>query len=274
MESQGFSKGIIDFLYGEMTESEKKDFENRLATDVELRKELEDFQKIRHELGTLEDKEVMEPFSTWAQKSSGWFKGPKHRRMVLTPVTAIAASLILLMFVGYVTNFSVSINDQGFQLSFNSDNQHSTPYSFSEEDVKRMLTQEIENNNKMIFSALNENHNALNTRLVGLESNFKSVKSAENQPISGDDLNKFFVQVQDRNTQLLQDYLNQTSTQQQQYFKTMLTEFNDYLQEQRAQDLNVLQTDILELKYSQTQQKLETDQVLSGLISTVSQDKN
>jgi len=275
MESQDFNKELIEYLYGEMTDAEKKTFEEKLSNDPVMQKELEELKQMRSDLTSLEEKEVMEPFSIWAHNKSNWLKGAKRRRsVVLTPITAIAASLVLVMLVGYVTNFSVSLNEQGFQMSFVEAKDKNTQHTITEDDIKRILAQEIEKNNNSIFTTLNEANSALNTRISGLENDFMTSKIAQNQSVSNEDLNKFFVQSQDRNTQLLQNYLNQTSTQQQQYFKTMLTEFNAYLQEQRAQDLNVLQTDILELKYSQTQQKLETDQVLAGLISTVSQDEN
>ena len=41
-------------------------------------------------------------------------------------------------------------------------------------------------------------------------------------------------------------YLKLTSIQQQEYFKTMLTQFNDYMQEQRNEDLTRIQNNLVE----------------------------
>ncbi len=275
MESQDLNRKLIDFLYGEMGSSEKKEFEELLKKDSELRKEMVDLQKMRSDLNKLEEKEVMEPFSIWGGSKSNWINGRKqHRSIVLNPITAIAASLVILMLVGYVTNFSVSINSSGFQLSFNETKQTENPAAITEDDVKRILAHELDQNNQKIQTNLEETRELFNSKLTVLEKTMDDSRNKNDQEITTDDLNQFFVDVQEKNAQLLQDYLSQSSAQQQKYFKTMLTQFNDYIQEQRAEDLTMIQSDLLELKYSQTQQKIATDEVLAGLITTVNQKRN
>jgi len=275
MESQDLNRKLIDYLYGEMNNSEKKEFEELLKKDSELRKEMEELQKMRSDLSLLEEKEVMEPFSIWGGTKSNWLKGRERRQSImLNPITAIAASLVLLMFVGYATNFSVSINSSGFQLSFNKTERSENPANITEDDVKRILARELDQNNHKIQTDLDETRELFNSKLAVLENTIDDSRNKENQEITADDLNQFFVQMQEKNAQLLQDYISQSSAQQQKYFKTMLTQFNDYIQEQRAEDLTMIQSDLLELKYSQTRQKIATDEVLAGLITTVNQKRN
>lgn len=275
MESQDLNRKLIDYLYGEMGSSEKKEFEELLKKDSELRKEMVELQKMRSDLNKLEEKEVMEPFSIWGGSKSNWINGRKqHRSIVLNPITAIAASLVILMLVGYVTNFSVSINSSGFQLSFNETKQTENPAAITEDDVKRILAHELDQNNQKIQTNLEETRELFDSKLAVLEKTMDDSRNKNDQEITTDDLNQFFVDVQEKNAQLLQDYLSQSSAQQQKYFKTMLTQFNDYIQEQRAEDLTMIQSDLLELKYSQTQQKIATDEVLAGLITTVNQKPN
>lgn len=275
MESQDFNNKLIDYLYGEMSADEKKEFEARLTEDPELQKELETLQSTREDLSQLEDKEVMEPFSIWGHTKSGWMGNNNNKRAImLRPITAIAASLIILMVVGFATDFSLRINKEGFQMGFHKTEGSSNKPSITEDDVKRILAQEIEKNNEQIFANLHQTQNTINSKLASLEAVADQSKNTNNQSITSNDLNEFFVNVQSKNAKLLEDYLNQSSQQQQQYFKTMLTQFNEYLQEQRTEDLNFVQSEILQVKYSQKQQKNETDQVLAGLISTVSQSQN
>jgi hypothetical protein len=80
--------------------------------------------------------------------------------------------------------------------------------------------------------------------------------------------------MEDRNGLLLQEYLSQASSQQQAYFKTMLTQFSEYLQDQRVEDLNMIQSELLQLNYTQTQQKIATEEVLAGLITKVNKKQN
>lgn len=275
MESQELKTKLIEYLYGEMENSERTEFEALLSGNSELRKELEELQKMRDDLSALEDKEVMEPFSIWGHKKSNWIKGKRQQRSILlNPITAIAASLIILMLVGYITNFSISINSDGFQMGFNNTGRLKSTAYLTEYDVKRILAQELDQNNNKIQSDLQETEATINSKLAHLENTLNAAQKGNNQTITNDELNNFFVEVQEKNAQLLQDYLNQSSAQQQKYFKTMLTQFNDYIQEQRAEDLTMIQTDLLELQYTQTQQKIATDEVLAGLITTVSQKRN
>ena len=113
MESKDFNQAIIDYLYGEMDHSELKAFEKQIADDPALRKEVESLKSVRGELGRLEDKEVMEPFSIWGHTRTGRMSsGKQPKSILLKPITAIAASLILLMLVGFATNFSLSLNKE------------------------------------------------------------------------------------------------------------------------------------------------------------------
>jgi len=275
MKSQELQQALMDYLYGEMTDTEKKVFEKKLLEESELKKELVALQEVREQLGKLEDKEVMEPFSITSQGGDGWFKGPKMRKVIqLNPIVAIAVSLVIIMLVGYVTRFSVSYNERGFQLGFNLNHEAVSERALTEADVKRILARELRENTNSFQASLTKEKEALQTRLTSLENSIDEVQAKEKQAVTSDDLNQFFIEVQDRNARLLQQYLNQSSTQQQQYFKTMLTQFNDFLQEQRKEDLNEMKSEIIELKYSQIQQKSETDQVLAGLISTVNQNQN
>jgi len=275
MESQDLKAKLIEYLYGEMENSERMEFEDLLSGDSELRRELEELQKMRDDLSVLEDKEVMEPFSIWGHKKSNWIKGKRQQRSILlNPITAIAASLIILMLVGYITNFSISINSDGFQMSFNNTGRLESTAYLTEYDVKRILAQQLDQNNNKIQSDLQETEATINSKLAHLENTLNAAQKGNNQTITNDELNNFFVKVHEKNAQLLQDYLNQSSAQQQKYFKTMLTQFNDYIQEQRAEDLTMIQTDLMELQYTQKQQKMATDEVLAGLITTVSKKRN
>ncbi len=275
MESNDLTKALMEYLYGEMSNSEKKEFETQLAADSKLQKELEELKDVREELAKLEDKEVMEPFSIWGNTRTGLMGARKHRRaIILRPIVAVAASLILLMIIGYAMDFSISLNDQGLVLGFNKPEVAEKPAALTEEDVRRILAQEIENNNSKIFADLNSTKEDMNTRLVGIEASVEKQNKKNSNVISNEELKKFFANMEQQNSELFQQYLSQASAQQQEYFKTMLTQFNDYLQEQRSEDLNMLQTDLLEMKYSQTQQKLETDQAIAKLFTTVSNREN
>lgn len=274
MENQEFNPELMDYLYGEMTADERRIFEHKLESDTELKKELDDLNLVRNSLDELTDKEVMEPFSTWGKTKSTGLLGAFSKRnlIVFRPVTAVAASLLILMLVGYITNFSVSMTDNGFHLGYGKSDLKSEK-SLSEDDIKKLLRQEVAQNNEMLLAKLGSEERDLQNKFSVLEASVASdLKANSTNILTKEDLDNYFSQVENRNTGLMKDYLKLTSNQQQEYLKTMLTQFNEFMQEQRKQDLAMVRNNLIELKQSQSEQKQETDQVLASILSTVNKN--
>lgn len=277
METQDFNKKLMDYIYGEMESAEKKDFEKKLSEDEELRKEFEALDSVRQKLGRLSDKEVMEPFSTWRkQRTQNWFGEQSRRKMIVfRPYAAIAASLVILMILGYLTNFSISINNQGLFLGFNNQVQNTEEKSLSKDEINALVQNAVDANNEQLQSKIVEAENSYQHKLVTMETSLTNAINAQGRSVvSNEDLQQFFTNAEDKNMELMRDYFKLTTTQQQEYFKTMLTQFNDFVQEQRSEDLTTIANSLLELRQNQQFQKQETDNVLASLISSVKQNKN
>ena len=274
METQDFDKELLAYIYGDMTAEEKKEFEQKLSKDSNLREEFEALSSVRQELGNLSDKEVMEPFSTWGRsRSSRWF-GSNHRRKIIVfrPVTAVAASLLILMLVGFLTDFSISINDKGLFLGFGNQLQTNEEKFIGEDDILALIRRELDENNNMLLTKLTESENSYNNQIIAMEFSLTEViKTNKKAVVTNEDLQKFFTSAENKNTELIREYLKLTSTQQQDYFKTMLTQFNDYMLEQRSEDLTMIRNSLIELKQSQNVQKQETDQVIASILTSVNQ---
>lgn len=80
--------------------------------------------------------------------------------------------------------------------------------------------------------------------------------------------------MQNNNRDLVNEYIRQASAQQQSYIQNLIVNFSDYLQKQRTQDLEKIRTSLVTLKQSQDQQKMETSQILTSLISTMNSQNN
>lgn len=277
MDNQDFNRELLDYLYGEMTPNEKKEFEQKLSESETLQNELRELTAVREELDSLKDKEVMEPFSTWGKtRSSRWFNANQGRRMIIfRPVTAVAASLVILMLVGYLTNFSISINSNGFQAGFGNQVVSENQNYLSEADVQSLVNQEVQRSNKELLARLTEAEEGYSQKINMLETSLKSIENKDKSaPITSEDLQNFFVNAENKNAEILKEYLKLTSTQQQDYFRTMLTQFNDFYRQQREDDLTLIQTSLLEMQQNQSAQKQETDQAIASLFSTVNQRGN
>lgn len=276
MENQDFNKELLDYIYGEMSANEKKEFEVKLKSDNELQSEYKALTEVRDELESLKDKEVMEPFSAWAkQRSSYWFKVNQKRRLVVfRPITAVAASLVILMLVGYLTNFTISMNNNGFHAGFGTGIVNDEHY-LSKDEVASLVSLEVQRSNKELITRLAQAEDNYDQKLTTLEASISSMENSNrNNVVTNADLQKFLTNTENKNTEIMREYLKMTSTQQQEYFKTMLTQFNAFYQKQREEDLNFIQANLVEMKQNQTIQKQETDQAIASLYTSVSQRGN
>jgi len=277
METQDFKIELMDYIYGEMSSERRKEFEQKLSEDEDLRKEFEALKSVRQELNILKDKEVMEPFSTWRKpRSPYWFRVRSNRKMVVfRPVTAVAASLVILLILGYIMNFSISLNDQGLSLGFSNQVQTNEERLLVEEDVKKLVQDALLDNNKMLLTKLTKAENFYNDKFIAMETTLSNaIITQEKSVVTNEDLQRFFADAENKNTKMMRDYLRFSTDKQQEYFKTMLTQFNEFMQDQRSKDLTIIRNSLIELKQNQHMQKQETDNVLASLISTVNQNKN
>ncbi|MBS1542565.1 MAG: hypothetical protein JST14_02935, partial [Bacteroidetes bacterium] len=83
-----------------------------------------------------------------------------------------------------------------------------------------------------------------------------------------EEVKKFVGQMQRENMKLMKDYLQLSSAGQKQYIEGLLVDFSKYLQEQRKQDLELLQTRMASMEQNTDQIKQETEQILTSLISS------
>ncbi len=277
METQEFSKELMDYLYEEMTAGERKEFEQQLSENPDLRKEFEELSSVRQKLDKLTDKEVMEPFSTWGRsRSSSWFASKGRKRvLVFRPITAVAASLIFLLLLGYLTNFSISINDQGLLMAYGNQIQNHQENYLAEEEVKALVRNALDQNNTLLATRLSESETSYDNKFIALESSLTAALNAnEKGVVTKEDLQEFFAVAENKNSELMSEYLKLTNDRQQVYFKTMLTQFNDFMQEQRSDDLTMIRNSLIDLKQSQNNQKMETDQLIASILSSTNPPKN
>ena len=276
MENQDFKKELLDYLYDEMTSGERTAFEVKMEQDQALRKEYEALKQVKSQLGELHDKDVMEPFPVWSNPAAANRRNVKNRKEIiwLRPVTAVAASLLILMFVGYLTNFSVSITSQGWHVGYGAIATDKEIKNRGDE-IKELVAQSIEQNNKLLLAKIGASDSSFHSRFAALENNVaKELASNKAKAVDANDLKNFLAELETKNSEMWKGYLKLTSIQQQEYFKTMLTQFNDYMQEQRNEDLTRIQNNLVELKETQTIQKQETDQVLTNLLATINYRSN
>ena len=279
MGTEDFNKELISYLYDEMSTEERQQFEIAMENNPELKREFEELKEMRKGLAQIQDKEVMEPFFLWGRNgSSSWVSMFRRRSLLMfRPFVAVAASLILILLLGYLTNFSISYKDQSLFIGFNRTSADNQPEMFTRDEVAHLINQEIAKNNAYIFTKLTETENNFDTRFASLESSKDGYQQPSYVPsdiVTQRELDVFLSNVRSNNLKVLQTYLQSSSAQQQDYFQAVLTEFSDYMENQREEDLRLIRRSLINLQENQDAQKAETDQILANILTTVNNQNN
>lgn len=279
MGTEDFNKELITYLYDEMSTEERQQFEIAMENNPELKREFQNLKEMRKGLAQIQDKEVMEPFFLWGkQGSDSWASMFKRRNLLMfKPFIAVAASLVIVLLIGYLTNFTITYQDQSLYIGFNKANTTGSEGSYTQEQVAAMVNAEIAKNNTYIFSKLTETENNIDTRFASLESKQNTLMTpsyAASDVVTKKELDIFLSNVRSNNLKVLQTYLQSSSVQQQDYFQAVLTEFSDYMENQREEDLRLIRRSLITLQENQQTQKEETDQMLASILTTVNDQNN
>lgn len=279
MGTEDFNKELITYLYDEMSTEERQQFEIAMENNPELKREFEQLKEMRKGLAQIQDKEVMEPFFLWGkQGSDSWASMFKRRNLLMfKPFIAVAASLVIVFLIGYLTNFSITYQDQSLYIGFNNSGASGSETTYTEEQVAQLVNEEIAKNNAYIFSKLTETENNMDTRFTALENsqnNQLTPSYAAADVVTKKELDIFLSNVRSNNLKVLQTYLQSSSVQQQEYFQAVLTEFSDFVENQREEDLRLIRRSMITLQEDQQSQKEETDQILASILTTVNNQNN
>ena len=268
---------LMAYLYGELEGSEKEAMDKYLFEHPEARVELERLQQMRTMLGHVKDKEVIAP---------PIFVGESKQRFIwnapyLKTIVSIAASLLLIILAGKLAGMKIQYQESALRISFGGDQvvngnaaQTTTPaiFSVTPEEVQAMINASLDKNNLAMQSSWKETQQQLDasiTKSLAQNSNKidKLVKDAS--VASQDQIRQFVSGMQTENLQLVKNYFKLSSDEQKQYIESLLVDFSKYLQQQRNDDLQIVQTRLNSIEKNTDVFKQETEQILSSIITTV-----
>ena len=261
---------IIDYLYGEIAPDLKENFEKYLNENKEFAKELDEIRDTMGILPIVPDEEVIPPVPLMGI-GDGKILGAQGRRW-LYPVS-IAASIAFLLIVGYFTRFSISIGGEGFSLGFNNPVQ----------EIKTMDETQVQALIDNSLKAKNEEWNSqIESVKVGFVNNLQEERTITDGKINHLTHNKpqldeeqvlaFLNQLKDENEKMMKSYYEASAEEQQEYMRNVLIEFNNYINQQRQEDIQYFQANLINLKSSTDQKQEQTDKILANIITTVNQN--
>jgi len=276
METRSYQELMMDYLYDELSADDKVKFENKLANDPALLQEFNELKGTRNQIG-ITDKELVDPFMfTTGGSGSVWMATRIIGNGILKPAIALAASISLVVLLGYFTNLSISTKDGYLSVSFG----------------KTVQVQELNGDNYITKTQFNDlvnevydSRTSFSTRLAGVEDNvdmqFASLSNKSNQQEfqhlnsqNAKQLTGLATQLQKDNLKFLEQYMALSNTNQQRLIEGMLLDFSEYLEQQREEDLRSIQYSLNILKENQKLTIQETNQVLATIINKVNTQNN
>lgn len=265
---------LIAYLYGELSDDERAKVEQYLAETPDARIEMEKLRQLRKAMGALGDKEVIAPpiFIDTKRPRVSW------NSPYIKTIISIAASLLLLMMVGWLTNARIGVKDSEVTISFGKEPAKDLVQPVPEvkeatltpEQVQQMIDASLNQNNQAMQVSWEETHQKLNAsirqHLVNNSSKIDNlIKTASTA--SQEQIRDYVASMQTQNLQMVKDYFQLTSSEQKQYIEDLMVDFAKYLQQQRSDDLMLMQTKLNSIEQNTTQFKEETEQILSSIIS-------
>ncbi len=268
-------KDWMAYLYGELEGDDKLKMDQYFAQHPEARAELEKFGQVRSIMSSVQDKEVIAPpIFVEGNKQRFFWNSPYFNTIV-----SIAASLLFILLVGKLTDTRISFANNEFRLSFGEVKDQPVPVMVSEpsqmltaSEVQEMINSSLEQNNAVAQASMKESQARLESSIrKNLADNSGKIDQLVRQAstASQEQIQQYVTSIQNQNMQMVKDYFQLTSGEQKKYIEDILVDFSQYLQQQRSNDLQVVQTELNSIRQNTDVFKQETEQILSSIISSV-----
>ncbi len=273
------------YLYGELDEETARVIDQYLLQNPDAARELERFRSLRKVLATVEDKEVITPPivigtpATPREEGGARVRGRQYlwNAPWFRTVVSAAACLALIILVGWATDAQLSVSNNELRIGFGSlppqPIVREVPGKvLTEADVRGMIQASLDENNDEIKVSLENTRQKLDASIKAslalntenMDQLVRTVSSASQEQIR-----QYVDGIREENTQQVKDYFVLTSTEQKKYIENLLVDFAKYLQQQRSDDLRLVQLRMNNLEQNTDLFKQETEHILSSIITTV-----
>jgi hypothetical protein len=268
-------KDWMAYLYGEQEEADQLKFEEYIRDHPEAGHEFDKLRTLRTVLSQAEDKEVIAPplfVTNPSSESHGAGSYPRIPRFIKV-FSAVAASLLLLMVAGKLTQTELIISGSEWKLTFGapskapSESNNVPLTAISPEQVQEMIDASLHRNNALVQASLEETEKKLQASIrsnLALSSDKMSDLAKAASSASQQEIRQFVDGMRAENRQLIKEYFQLSSTEQKKYIENLLVDFTQYLQQQRNNDLQLVQTRMSSLEQNTDLFKQETEQILSA----------
>lgn len=258
---------IMDYLYGNLSDVDKREMEEALQKDDKLRNEVDEMRKVMDFMGKSKDKEVIPPAFVFPDETIRQI--PFVQTSAFKWASSVAAGLVVVLVVAFATGFYIASDNGHLMVGFA---KNGPLPGVSKQDVKGIMQD--------VLTAYNEERDeklsSLESKLSAQMKNYREedmVSIAKHLKSNAEEsrriMTKYIQQSNKDNQQMIADYFKVSTDQQQQYLNTVLTDFTQFYNSQRKEDLEAIRTGILEYKSSNDLKQYETEMVLANLVDMV-----
>jgi hypothetical protein len=263
---------LMAYLYDELEGMEKARVEQYLVEHPEELKALQNLRDVSSLLKSVKDKEVIAPPIFIPDGHEQRFWNAPHFKTVMS----IAASLLVVLLVGKLIGTRVTVSDSEFRLSFGDPVVQPiiepASESLTQREVQDMINESLHANNSRLAANWEESQKQLQQSINGnlvINSEKMDQLIKEASTASRDQVSEFVSSMQAENMKMVKDYFALSSNEQKQYIEGLLVDFAKYLQQQRKDDLQLVEMRLNSIERNSTIFQQETEQILTSIISNV-----
>lgn len=255
MKTEDWKAKMMDYLYDELNPEERKAFEEELVQNPELKEELEAFQNDKKILGNWEDEKVSAP------PFFNIYKNPEknNRQTGLKWYLSVAASLLILMVAAKFTGLEISNQNDGFRIALGQEIQPDN--QVDKDEIQQIVNMALSNYEEKLNAERKEDKQEL--------ENYLTQQSQQNKKL----INNYLTGLQESNVEMMQAYWKESNEQQQIYTENLLTNFAQYIDEQRKEDMDYLFAKMDLMESDKDLFKIETGQLINSLASNQQEEQ-
>lgn len=277
---------LISYLYGELDEQENQMVKAFLEENPEVFQELTSLQNTRSLLSQLEDVPVNQPLILNTENAG--FTTQKNKQILWQKWSGVAAALFVILVSVTIWKLNFAFEDNQLKISFQGQKIQKAPaiekdlgnsgqqLQVQEEYLKMLIAQvlkEKQENEGLELENWKENiHHEVNALKHALSQQKMAVQAAQ-KTISNQELGELFNQIREDNYNAMVKLLEFSNEQQKVYAQEMLTNFNDYLENKRQKDLEVIEYALNNLKTRTDQKQEETEIMIAKLITQLNEER-
>jgi endonuclease III len=260
---------LMAYLFNELEGEEKRAVEEYLADNPEAKAEFAALARVHALLSTVKDKEVIAPPLVMGNSHTSLW-----RQSYIRVPLSIAASLLVVMLAAFALDLRVSYRANELRMTFGEATP--TPQAIqplSPEQIQQMITTTVTQNNQQLQAGWESSQHQWS------EAVKKTLSSAGNQNLDAlvtraaqateAQVRDYVLSMQTENAKIVKDYMTLTSNEQAKYIEELLVDFGKYLDQQRKNDFQALQTRLSSIEQNTDLFKQETEQILSTIITSV-----